>query len=96
MRKAVIITCVSLAGLIILDQSGVLNSLLMFLLVGAIPGTGYSIPSTIMLLFIASAAWLVVIRLISNETFYSVSSKKSKRSQASHKKRMPKRRFSEV
>jgi len=96
MRKAIIITCVSLAGLIILEQSGVLNSLLIFLLVGAIPGTNYSIPSTIMLLFIASAAWLLIIRMTANETFYSVSAKKTKRRPTSHKKHMPKRRFSEV
>lgn len=96
MRKIIIITSISLAGLIVLEQSGILNSLLMFLLVGAIPGTPYNVPSTIMLLFIISAIWLVVIRFAATETVYSISVKKTRKQQVARKKRMPKRRFSEI
>lgn len=96
MRKAIIITCISLAGLIVLDQSGILNSLFVFLLVGAVPGTNYTLPPTLMLLLIISAIWLIVIRFTALEAFYSVSVKKVKKQQHTRQKRMPKRRFSEV
>ena len=96
MRKIVIITCISLAGLIILDQSGILNSLFAFLLIGAVPGTRYNVPPTLMLLLLVSAIWLIIIRFTAIEALYSVSVKKVKKQQISRKKRMPKRRFSEV
>lgn len=96
MKKAITITCITLAGLIILDQSGILNSLFVFLLVGAVPGTRYNVPPTLMLLLIVSAIWLIIIRFTAIEAFYSVSIKKTKKQQTTRKKRMPKRRFSEV
>jgi len=96
MKKAIVIACTSLAGIIILDQSGVLNSLFAFLLVGAVPGTHYTVPPTLMLLLIISTIWLIIIRFTAIEAFYSVSVKKAKKQQAARKKRMPKRRFSEI
>lgn len=96
MKKAIIISCVAITGLILLEQSGILNSLLLFLLVGAIPGTDYNVPSSIMLLLIASIVWLIIFRFTAIEAFYSVSVKRSAKRIAQHKKRMPKRRFSEI
>jgi hypothetical protein len=96
MKKAIIISCISIAGLIVLEQSGILNSLLMFLLVGAIPGTDYNVPSSIMMLLIASVIWLLFFRFAAIEALYSISVKRSAKRIVQQKKRMPKRRFSEI
>jgi len=94
MKKAIIISCISIGGLIVLEQSGILNSLLMFLLVGAIPGTDYN--SSIMMLLIASVIWLLFFRFAAIEALYSISVKRSAKRIVQQKKRMPKRRFSEI
>ncbi len=48
-------------------ESGILNSLLLFLLVGAIPGTNYNVPSSVMLLVIITIMWLVLFRFTAIE-----------------------------
>lgn len=40
---------------------GLLNSIVLFLILGIVPGTHYSIPSSIMLLGTVTAIWLLVI-----------------------------------
>jgi arginine exporter protein ArgO len=96
MKKAIIITCIAGFGLFALAQSGLLESLLLFLLVGAVPGTDYSIPSHVMLLAIIGIVWLIVVRFMAVELFYSYMDKRAKEQKTVHKKRMPKRRFSQI
>lgn len=60
MRQSITIGSLIGAGLIILGQFGFFNSLLMFLLVGAIPGTNASISSGTMLFLIVGLASLVI------------------------------------
>jgi uncharacterized membrane protein len=97
MKKAIIVTIVAIASVIILTRLGIFNSLLIFLLVGAIPGTHYNVPSTFMLLTIISIIWLLVFRFTAIEAIHSASLRRSaKRHVAERKKRMPKRRFEQV
>lgn len=91
MKKTVILIFGSIVGLAILVQSGVLDALLAFLLVGAIPGTSYSIPSGFMLLLMATVMWLVVLKLT---LFEATSSKKPRSTKV--KKTMPRRRYSQI
>ena len=82
--------------MLILNESGIFNSLLMFLLVGAIPGTEYNVPWGVMLLVSVGVLWLLFFRFALFELFLTISSKKSARAHAERKKRLPKRRFSEI
>jgi hypothetical protein len=70
--------------------------LLIFLLVGAIPGTSYSVPSGIMLLGIFTIIWIVLFRLTAVRAFYSVTTTRLAKRHAQRKKRLPSRRYSQI
>lgn len=91
MKKTVGFIILGTLGLVILLQSGILDALLAFLLVGAIPGTNYSIPSGFMLLLMATILWLVLLRFVPLE---STPPKKSTKPKS--KKAMPRRRYSQI
>lgn len=96
MKKASIITILIIAGLILLIQSGVANDLLLFLLVGAIPGTHYSIPSNVMFLTMVGLSWIVLLRFTLLEAIVTYIKRRAAKPELDHKKRMPRRRFSEI
>jgi uncharacterized membrane protein len=96
MNKKIIIVVLAIVSVIVLIQSGILSALVLFLLVGVIPGTSYSIPPTIMLLLIAAVTWLVLFRLTAVEALYKYSDSHSVKKHTERKKRMPRRRFSEI
>ncbi|HSW92119.1 MAG TPA: hypothetical protein VLG09_05735 [Candidatus Saccharimonadales bacterium] len=96
MNKKITIAALAVISIVVLIQSGILSSLVLFLLVGVIPGTSYSIPPTIMLLLIAAITWLVLFRLTAVEAIYKYSDNHSVKKHTERKKRMPRRRFSEI
>lgn len=96
MKKATIITCLVSLGLVALIQSGIIDSLIFFWLVGAVPGTHYSIPSGVMLLAIAGMLWLLVFRFTAVEIVYACIDKRTTQQRLARKKRMPKRRFGQI
>lgn len=59
-KYAAIIT--SLTALVLLSQTNLFNDILMFVLVGAVPGTTHSIPASVMLALIASASWALMLQ----------------------------------
>lgn len=54
-KKRLLITVALVLGIIAIVESGILNALMIFLLVGALPGTALSIPPFAMLLFVGGA-----------------------------------------
>lgn len=95
-NQKILLIMVAVVGLAFLIESGIFNALFAFLLVGAIPGTTYSIPPAFMLLLIIAATWALFFRFAAIETFYSVVKKRGTKHSTDHKKRMPRRRFSEI
>lgn len=96
MKKIIIIVSLASLGLVTLIKSGVLGSLALFLLVGLIPGTNYSLSSNMMLVIIMSIVWLVVVRFAGMELFYFLMDRRTASQKTSHKKRMPKRRYGQI
>ena len=92
MKKTLAFTIFIIASLAVLAQSGVLDALLAFLLVGAIPGTSYSIPSGFMLLLMTVVLWLIVARLLPIELY----TQKTNHTKSKAKKSTPRRRFSQI
>ncbi len=45
-----------------LFKSGVINALLMFVMIGAMPGTGWVLPPMIMLALVIIIAWLALLQ----------------------------------
>jgi hypothetical protein len=59
-KYAAIIT--SLTALVLLSQTNLFNDILMFVLVGAVPGTTHSIPASVMLALVGSASWVFILQ----------------------------------
>lgn len=92
MRKVFVIAIASFLVVLALSESGFLNSLMYFVLVGAVPGTAYSIPSGLMLLIIAVLAWVILFRF----TAFNIIVRRLTKQHLEVKKRMPRRRYSQV
>ena len=96
MKKAGIIALVSIIILIILVKSGMVDSLMLFVLGGIVPGTNFVVPSTFMLLIMASAAWLVLFSFVPSDIFSANIKKKPAKKSQNAKTRLPKQRFKQV
>jgi uncharacterized membrane protein len=96
MKKAVIIASLILFVYIVLSESGVLNALLVFLLVGAVPGTTITISPNFMLLGIGIIAWLVLFNLMAVRIANFATSKRLIGKYITRTERMPKRRYSRI
>lgn len=73
-KYAAIIT--SLTALVLLSQTNLFNDILMFVLVGAVPGTNHSIPASVMLALVASASWGLILQFKSTRRFSRYITKK--------------------
>ena len=93
MRQAVIIALVGFVCLVVLAQSGMFEALMLLLLMGVVPGTSLTIPSSVMLLAIIGVIWLIIFRFIIADTLQA---KHLTRLRAERKKRTPNRRFSQI
>lgn len=92
MKKAIIITGLSIIGLTVLIESRMLEALVSLLLAGAVPGTSFTIPSGVMLVILVSVAWLTIFRFVTTAGSNMVSKQPtSKRRLAGTKKQLPKR-----
>lgn len=96
MKKVVIIALASIVVPTILVKSGMVDSLMLFVLGGIVPGTNFVVPSTFMLLIMASAAWLVLFSFIPSDVFSTMTKKQPTKKSQSAKTRLPKQRFKQV
>lgn len=97
-KQAVIISLFVLlvAFMFILSESGVLNSLLIFLLVGAIPGTSVTIPPSLMLFMTGASLWAILFHLTAGKFIGSRQTKRLIKKHIARKQRMPKRRYGQI
>jgi ABC-type dipeptide/oligopeptide/nickel transport system permease subunit len=68
MKNPYTVTALCLIGIAFFLKAGIFNALLLFLLVGAVPGTTYNIPAMGMLLLVAVFMWFILFRLTALET----------------------------
>lgn len=96
MKRFVLFVITIFIALIVLVESGVINSLIAFLLVGVVPGTDIVINPNTMLLIIAAAAWLFLVHttilgMVNIRTLRKLVNKHTER-----QAHLPKRRFSQI
>jgi len=96
MKNPYTIAALCLIGIAFFIKAGIANALLLFLLVGAIPGTNYNVPAAAMLLFVIVIIWLVIFRFTILDTFQARTTKRIVEPRSIHKKRMPRKRFEQV
>lgn len=93
MKKIIFLSVALGMSWLLIVQSGVAFSLLLFLLSGTIPGTSFTVPANIMLLAIVAITALVMFHATS---LSSLATKQTLKRRAPHHTRMPKRRFSHI
>jgi len=93
MRKVVVFILLGLVLFALFTESGVFEALALFLLAGIIPGTDISIPYGVMLLAFIGIAWLVFFRFVVADIITRLH---RLRRDTQRKKRLPKRRFSQI
>lgn len=96
MKKSYFIISGSIIALLAIAKFGVLQALLLFFLVGAIPGTTISVPSSMMLFLILATAWLVIFRFTALKTFERRALTRLVKTYNERKSNLPKRRFGQV
>lgn len=95
-KKTVVVSLFVFVAMLVLSKSGVFNSLLIFLLIGAVPGTSIVIPPTLMLAVTMACLWVIVFHFTANRFISSRQTKRLIKKHITHKRRMPKRRYSQI
>lgn len=90
MKQHRIILIISFVLAILIVQLNLLDSLLLFLLVGVIPGTNYSVPPFLMVCGALVLAWFVIV---SSTYRLGNSSRKTVPKNDSRSNNLPKRRY---
>jgi hypothetical protein len=93
-KQALIIASLTIA--LLLSQTGLSNDLLLFLLVGAVPGTGYNLSSNTMLTLVGLATWFVAFRFRAIRALQAQATRQVIKHYETTKARFPKRRFGQI
>jgi inner membrane protein involved in colicin E2 resistance len=96
MKKNIITTTITLSIAVLLVNSGVLNALVMFLLMGQIPGTSYSIPASAMLALLSATTLLIAASIVAAKMQHTTTIRRLIKKHLAHKARMPRRRFGQI
>lgn len=96
MKRFVLFVISTIVITVVLFESGVINSLIAFLLAGIVPGTDITITPNSMLLIVAAIAWLVLVHttvlgMVNVRSLRKLVTKHTERQQ-----RLPKRRFGQI
>ena len=93
MRKITTGILIAVVLVIVLFESGVIDSLLVFLLSGSIPGTPITLTPSMMMALLAVSAWLLLARLTA---FNARVVRRHLHRRLKKQKHMPKRRYSRI
>lgn len=96
MKKNITTTIITLSAAVLLVKFGVLNALVMFILMGQIPGTSYSIPASAMLALLSITTLLITISIVAAKMQHTTTIRRLIKKHLAHKARMPRRRFGQV
>lgn len=96
MKRTIILSGIIILTTALLAESGAFSALIMFILMGQVPGTSYSVPPSAMLLLLGTTAALIILHLTANKALRSIAIYRLAKKHLAHKARMPRRRFSQV
>lgn len=96
MKQRALILGLLLISLLVLQKSGVLDALIMFILVGAIPGTSWNIPAGSMLALIALPSIFFTLRFIITTISEERELRRQTEKYLARKERLPKKRFRQI
>lgn len=96
MKKKLSLSLLTALAALLTIQSGVFDALIAFLLVGAIPGTTYSVPPAAMMTLGVIALWALTIRFAAIPLLTFIAIDRLARHHLSRRERLPKRRFGQI
>lgn len=96
MKQRIILGIGTLLTLVILSKSGIFGALMVFLLVGAVPGTTISLPAWLMLTICLVSLLLLTFRYTLVSLVDAVGLHRLTRKYLVYRERMPKRRFQSI
>lgn len=96
MKRTIILSSITVLATALLAESGALNALVMFLLVGQVPGTNYSISPSVMLLLFGVITVLVLYHVTAVKILHSINIHRLAQKHLARKARMPRRRYGQV
>ena len=96
LKQRALIFGLFLVSLLVLQKSGILDALMMFILVGAIPGTSWNIPAGSMLTLIALPTIFFSLRFISTTISEERELRRQTEKYLARKERLPKKRFRQI
>lgn len=91
MKNPYTVVALCLIGIAIFMKAGIANALLLFLLVGAIPGTNYNVPAAVMLFLVLLLIWFIIFRFTLLDTLQNRAKKQITHHTKERKKPMPKK-----
>jgi hypothetical protein len=96
MKRNITIVAASIIIATLFAKLGVFDALLLFIVVGAVPGTTISIPSFVMLLAYVTIAIYILAKLTTRHALYIRLVTRLKARYEAYRGRLPKRRYSEI
>lgn len=96
MRTFISILFVAIITAFILVESGIVDSLIVFLLSGAVPGTSFVVSPTAMMVGLATITWLVLTRITALGALNLMAMQRLVKRYSKKQARMPKRRYSRI
>ena len=96
MRKAVIIVVAAIFMVIVLVPSGVVDSLIVFLLSGSVPGTPINLSPTTMMAVLVAVGWLALARMAAPGTVTTRAVRRVLKRHSFKRSRLPKRRYGRI
>lgn len=96
MKKHIYCATIIVAVLALLQKSGVISNLLLFLLTGALPGLDYTVPADTMLILLIAATWLMTVQFILLPLLHLAHLEKHARRYLARKNQFPKRRYQRI
>ncbi len=96
MKKRTMVIGGIVLTLLVLSKSGVFDALMIFLLVGAVPGTALSVPSGLMLTACVAALLITTFRYTAISFLDALDLRRLTRKHVAYRERMPKKRFGQI
>lgn len=96
MKKLIITLSFLTAAIVILIASGFVNAVLLFLVVGVVPGTDYKVPASTMLAAIIAISWTLLLPFVSMKSLAQAIIRQIEKYRALLKKHIAQHHFGKV
>lgn len=95
MRKLVVGLLIGFILILAITESNLYDYVLAFILIGAIPGTPYSVSASTMLIILSTCIWIILVQFLYTIINHNVKSKRQNKKEAI-RSGLPRRRYKSI